>query len=689
MTGFKMLLARFSAVVFGLALLCCFTERVWAQFVEPVGTFQEIFVTGSPITTGASNSISTYNNWVTLNAASFGSFPAGTTWDAVASTASVAANVNAPSGSYPIYNTAGQLVSVGNSIYSGSLANPVGYDAAGNPVGESTPVWTGSNADGTAATGQTLGTAFPVEGNPTVTGSSWLVSGTSASSNSAALYALSGPITNNVAAAGGGTGTVGGVSTTFADVTSPGVFTSTYSAVANDPTDLTNALGATAYASLRSLYPPGPIGQYPIQLFDMGFTGTSTGLNTVTVHIDPTLYPTRPLAPNFEILHYEGGSWYPPKPVGGDNPYGLDLIHDTLTFQTESFSPFIVIYTPEPSSLVLLGCGLLGFAAAALWRRSRKAAAVVFGVAILCCNTERLWAQFVEPVGTFQEIFVTGDTTTGTSSSISTYNSFVASEAAQNSALPGPSQGVTWTAVASTASVAANVNAPTGSYPVYDTGGYLVSVDNSIYTGSLASPITYTQFVNGSHPQYALTGSNADGSAATGQTLGSGSVIVGNSEATNSTWLDGASQSSSSGFAMYALSSPITNNVAAAGGGTGTVGGVSTTFADVTSPGVFSSTYSAVANDPTDLTNALGATAYAALRSSVYFPPVPTGWDIQLFDMGFTGTSTGLNTVTVHIDPTLFPPRPIAPNFEILHYEGGSWFPPAPSAVTITLMGST
>ncbi len=305
--------------------------------------------------------------------------------------------------------------------------------------------------------------------------------------------------------------------------------------------------------------------------------------------------------------------------------------------------------------------------------------AVVFGLALLCCNTERVWAQFVEPVGTFQEIFVTGDTTTGTSSSISTYNSFVASEAAQNSALPGPSQGVTWTAVASTASVAANVNAPTGSYPVYDTGGYLVSVDNSIYTGSLASPITYTQFVNGSHPQYALTGSNADGSAATGQTLGSGSVIVGNSEATNSTWLDGASQSSSSGFAMYALSSPITNNVAAAGGGTGTVGGVSTTFANVTSPGVFSSTYSAVANDPTDLTAALGATAYAALSSEYpleLFPPKP----LQLFDMGFTGTSTGLNTVTVHIDPTLWPPGPVgwAPNIEILHYEGGTWFPAQP-----------
>ena len=110
----------------------------------------------------------------------------------------------------------------------------------------------------------------------------------------------------------------------------------------------------------------------------MGFTGTSTGLNTVTVHIDPTLLPTGPTGfdpVDFQILHYENGSWYPPSPVGGggDNPYGLDLIHDTLTFETASFSPFIVIYTPEPSSLVLLGCGILGFAAAAVRnRRGRK-----------------------------------------------------------------------------------------------------------------------------------------------------------------------------------------------------------------------------------------------------------------------------------------------------------------------------
>jgi hypothetical protein len=290
----------------------------------------------------------------------------------------------------------------------------------------------------------------------------------------------------------------------------------------------------------------------------------------------------------------------------------------------------------------------------------RYAPPAILGIALLCCFTERLMADVIQVVGTYQEIFVTGDTTTGTSSNISTYNSFVAAEAAQNSALPGPSQGVNWTAVASTASVAASVNAPSGSYPVYATGGWLVSVDNSIYTGSLANPVTSTQFVNGSHPQYALTGSNADGSAATGNTLGSPEAIVGNSSATNSTWMDATPYNSSAGFAMFALSSPITNNSAAAGGGIGTVGGATATFANVTSAGVFSSSYSAVANDPTDLTDALGATAYAKLISEYPTGPIG-GWDVQLWNMGFSGTSTGLNTVTIAFDPTLYPPPSVRP----------------------------
>ena len=121
-----------------------------------------------------------------------------------------------------------------------------------------------------------------------------------------------------------------------------------------------------------------------------------------------------------------------------------------------------------------------------LFRATRYASAAILGVAVLVYSAGSLVAQVVLPSsGTYQEIFVTADTTAATSTSIGAYNSFVAAEAAQSGALPS---GVTWTAVASTGSVAASVNAPSGSYPVYNTNGQLVSVGNTIYGGSLTVP---------------------------------------------------------------------------------------------------------------------------------------------------------------------------------------------------------
>ena len=98
-------------------------------------------------------------------------------------------------------------------------------------------------------------------------------------------------------------------------------------------------------------------------------------------------------------------------------------------------------------------------------------------VAICALHAADLMADIIPPIGLapgseYQLIFVTADTTTATSTDITTYNSFVTTEAGLNPSLPS----ATWDAVVSTATVNANVNAPNvmvdGSYlPVFNTQG--------------------------------------------------------------------------------------------------------------------------------------------------------------------------------------------------------------------------
>ena len=193
------------------------------------------------------------------------------------------------------------------------------------------------------------------------------------------------------------------------------------------------------------------------------------------------------------------------------------------------------------------------------------------------------------PVGTYQEIFVTATSVVSTSTTIADYNSFVTSQASQDSSLPGASMGVTWTAVASTASVAADVNAPSGSYPVFNTAGQVVSVGNSIYGGTLANAVGYDQNGNATTAT-PYTGSNANGTADTGFTLGSGGgIIVGNAASTSGTWISNGIGGSSE--PLYALSSPVTNDLGIGDGGTANVGGSFVSFAGVTTAGIFSGNF--------------------------------------------------------------------------------------------------
>ncbi len=164
--------------------------------------------------------------------------------------------------------------------------------------------------------------------------------------------------------------------------------------------------------------------------------------------------------------------------------------------------------------------------------------------------------QVVLPYGTFQEIFATADQTTQASSNVSDYNNFVTAEAALSTGLPG---GVTWTAILSTNRVAANVNAPSGGFPVYNTAGVLVSKNDNLYSGSLASAVKYDQYGTALTSFFTWTGSDASGNPLA--PVGNPTVKLGDVISTTGNWLSDFTASEPPGATahLYALSSPITN----------------------------------------------------------------------------------------------------------------------------------
>lgn len=145
---------------FVLSLVACAAlpaASLMATVIPPIGLapgsqYQLIFVTASA-RDAVSIDIADYNTFVSDESdqgVPFG-LPAGATWHAVASTETVNANDNAPSGVFPVYNTAGQLVSApGVGIYTGALDNLVAYDQFGElaTIAQEENVWTGSDFQG-------------------------------------------------------------------------------------------------------------------------------------------------------------------------------------------------------------------------------------------------------------------------------------------------------------------------------------------------------------------------------------------------------------------------------------------------------------------------------------------------------------------------------------------------------------
>jgi hypothetical protein len=164
-------------------------------------------------------------------------------------------------------------------------------------------------------------------------------------------------VVSSGAAAGGGPTAVGGGGAMFTNITSPGVFTDTF-LEPTTPAALQEAIGEVADGEINFVLP-----SQTVQLWELGFAGSFTGDATVTLHFDPSLIGDVPLS-DLYVEHYEDGAWViPPDQV-------INTMNDTITFETDGFSPFVLAAVPEPSSLLLAGMGAIGLVFVVAKRRA-------------------------------------------------------------------------------------------------------------------------------------------------------------------------------------------------------------------------------------------------------------------------------------------------------------------------------
>jgi len=160
--------------------------------LNPGDQYRLLFVTTN--TDATSTDIADYNAFVTAQANSDGDLSAlGTSWTAIASTATVDALDNTGTGAgggVPIYSTGGALLFVDHTdLWDGGGPLSSLTAASGKLVATKSGTWTGTASDGTAASG--LGTATPTFG----TGATFFDAGTASQTNLKPLYAISGVLT--------------------------------------------------------------------------------------------------------------------------------------------------------------------------------------------------------------------------------------------------------------------------------------------------------------------------------------------------------------------------------------------------------------------------------------------------------------------------------------------------------------
>ena len=158
--------------------------------------------------------------------------------------------------------------------------------------------------------------------------------------------------------AGGGTGMVGGVAATFSNANGFGSITSSFYEPGS-PDQIASTLAALN-AGQSSFILPGN----PAQIWDLHYTGSFTGSATVTLHYDPAAVTVGPSL--LRIRHWTGEAWVTPA-----NQI-VDPVAHTITFDTHSFSPFLLTVVPEPSGLALASLGVALLAVAARHRRAAR-----------------------------------------------------------------------------------------------------------------------------------------------------------------------------------------------------------------------------------------------------------------------------------------------------------------------------
>ncbi|HVU90076.1 MAG TPA: PEP-CTERM sorting domain-containing protein [Pirellulales bacterium] len=172
-------------IVFAAAMcaLSLASGRSLAAIIPPIGLapgqqYQLIFVTYDSIA-GTMGTEAPYNLFVNAEAAQNPDLPS-TTWSSITTTVDgVTAESNAPWLGLPVYNTQGIQVNIeGQSLYSGTLANPVLYDQFGNayPGPDTEYAYTGYGNDpvNSAPLGSPAGAS---DGIPSFTSTYWLDAG--------------------------------------------------------------------------------------------------------------------------------------------------------------------------------------------------------------------------------------------------------------------------------------------------------------------------------------------------------------------------------------------------------------------------------------------------------------------------------------------------------------------------------